>query len=260
VRLLDLVASRIAALEFGIARYMGNFGSERAPNTQLKGDASGPKAERYRRLIGRGRDRDARILATGRSSSRLEDSWIVGKGDRVSPASPSVSMRTVNSGPKGFQIIPRPSSRDANYTRIYRASPMTHAAGGTLQSRLYRSRTDDTGTRTAYVNPRRIEVVGRGGQTSAIVTKYGPRNAVWDLLDSDNDMMGKPKGARNIRSLMKHFKKNKVAVDFQPHAMADSANKGAVTQTGKLLKSYTRIAKKMGFKRGGTALLPRFVP
>jgi hypothetical protein len=259
VRLLDLVAGRIAALEFGIARYMGNFGSERAPNTQLKGDASGPKAERYRRLIGKMRDRDARILATGSSSSRLEDSWIVGKGDRVSPASPSVSTRTVNPAPKGFQMIPRPSSRDANYTKVYRAAPMTHAARAmSLQSKLYRSRTADTDG-TAYVNPRRIEVVGRGGQTSAIVTKYGPRNAVWDLLDSDNDMIGKPKGAGNIRSLMKHFKKNKVSVDFQPHAMADSGNKGAVTQTGKLLKSYTRIAKKMGFKRGGTAL-PRFVP
>ena len=248
----ELVKRRLAVLEFAIARYMGNFGSERAPNTKLQGDGSGPKAERYRRLIGKMRDRDARLRATGSLSSQLQDSWIVGKGDRVSPISPSVSTRTVNPAPKGFQMIPRPSSRDANYTRIYRhiMSP---------QSKLYRSRTADTDG-TAYANPRRIEVVGRGGQTSAIVTKYGPRNAVWDLLDSDNDMIGKPKGARNIRSLMKHFKKNKVSVDFHPHAMADSGNKGAVTQTGKLLKSYTRIAKKMGFKRGGTALLPRFVP
>jgi hypothetical protein len=262
-----LVLQRIADLEFGIARYYGKFGRKRVEHTTLRGDASGPRAEKYRRLIGQMRTREARVKATGSSSSQLEDSWIVGKGEpmRLHGIAPSVQKN-----PKGFQLIKRPSSSDANYTRISRilsASGREARAGeGAYRSASagYRDFLPGPGpsgtTKEMYKYARQIEVRGGHGSTSAVITKYGPRNAKFDLLDSDDGLHGRPKGGGQIRSVMKHFKKNKVTVDFHPHAMSSSTNKGAVTQTDKLLKSYTRIATKMGFRREGDRLSPRFVP
>lgn len=240
MRLLDLVASRIAALEFGIARYMGNSGS-RVRHTNLQGDASGKRHETYRKVIGKMRDREERIRQTG-SLRPLEDRWVVGKGQS------DIAMP----GPRGFAMVSKPSVKDPNYTTVRRKRSR---GGGFLRQPLGAYSGKD------YKNPRIIEVVAKASRSGnkitpgafAEITKTSPRKASFNLIDTPSGLHGTPRNAGALRGLvpvMKHFKKNKVSVTFHPHAMSSSLNKGAVTDTRTLLKGYIGIAKKLGFKHG----------
>lgn len=234
VRLLDLVASRIAALEFGIARYVGASNephkSSKVPIVKLReaGMVSGARHETYARVIASSKLRDQRIRLTG-DSSPLTDNWIIGSGPK-----------TPNPGPKGFVMTSKPSAKDESYTRVKRSSVRKTGEG------VYVAGSNED----LYRNHRKITVKwGKG--SLAEVTKVGPRKATFDLISTEDKLHGTPGNAAGLRKIipvMKNLKKKNVSVHFHPLAMSNSTARGAVKDTATLLRGYIGIAKKIGFK------------
>jgi len=98
--------------------------------------------------------------------------------------------------------------------------------------------------------PKDIEISDPRTDSLILVTKKSPREADVNIAQTPSAAHGTGENIGTIKSflpLFRNFKKNKIAVEYDPVAMSKSRQPGAVTTNGALNQGYIAIARKLGF-------------
>jgi hypothetical protein len=98
--------------------------------------------------------------------------------------------------------------------------------------------------------PKSIEIMDPKSDSHVLITKKSAREADVDIAQTPTDAHGTGENIGTIKSFLpifRNFKKNKIAVEYDPVAMSRSRQAGAVTTNGALNQGYIAIARKLGF-------------
>lgn len=105
--------------------------------------------------------------------------------------------------------------------------------------------------------PKQIEISDPKTDSIVLITKKSPREADVNIAQTPTDAHGSGENIGTIKSFLpifRNFKKNKIAVEYDPVALSRSRQAGAVTTDDALNRGYMGIASKLGFThqmRGG---------
>ena len=98
--------------------------------------------------------------------------------------------------------------------------------------------------------PKNIEIMDPKTDSHVLITKKSAREADVDIAQTPTDAHGTGENIGTIKSFLpifRNFKKNKIAVEYDPVAMSRSRQSGAVTTNAALNQGYVAIARKLGF-------------
>ena len=98
--------------------------------------------------------------------------------------------------------------------------------------------------------PKKIEIMDPRSDSHVLITKKSAREADVDIAQTPTNAHGTGENIGTIKSFLpifRNFKKNNIAVEYDPVALSRSRQSGAVTTNAALNQGYVAIARKLGF-------------